>query len=172
MRPVLLALWLGILALAVGSCSGPPVDDAGRQARIAALYAGYKKDFQDTPDIAPSDALTLWRQGLLLPIDIRDPAERAVSTLPGAVTGEEFLADPGRYAGKEAVAYCTIGYRSGMYASQAVQKGLPVRNMAGGLLGWLHAGGALVDAKGEPTKTVHVYGRTWNLAPLGYTPVW
>jgi rhodanese-related sulfurtransferase len=168
-------LWctaLLLAAMAIVSCSRPPADDAERKARVEALYAGYKKDFADAPEISPSEALELWRQDRLLPIDVRAPAERAVSVLPGAVTEKEFMEDPGRFAGKQAVAYCTIGYRSGLFAAQAAPKGLHVRNMAGGLLGWLHAGGTLVDAKGEATKTVHVYGRTWDLAPLGYTSVW
>lgn len=173
MRPMPLCLTALLLAaLSVAACSRPPADDAGRKARVETLYAGYKKDFADAPEISPADALALWRQGRLLPIDVRDPAERAVSVLPGAVTEREYLAAPARFGEKQAVAYCTIGYRSGVFAAKAAKAGQSVRNMAGGLLGWLHAGGTLVDATGQATKNVHVYGRTWNLAPLGYNAVW
>ena len=161
-----------LLLLGLCACSRPPADDAARKARVYELYAGYKKDFPQAPEISAAHAVALAQQGELLPIDVREPVERAVSTLPGAVTAKEYLADPGRFAGKKAVAYCTIGYRSGVWAAQEAKKGLPVANMAGGLLGWLHAGGTLVDAKGEPTRTVHVYGRTWDLAPKGFTAVW
>lgn len=161
-----------LLLLGLCACSRPPADDAARKARVYELYAGYKKDFPQAPEISAAHAVALAQQGELLPIDVREPAERAVSTLPGAVTAKEYLADPGRFAGKKAVAYCTIGYRSGVWAAQEAKKGLPVANMAGGLLGWLHAGGTLVDAKEEPTRTVHVYGRTWDLAPKGFTAVW
>lgn len=171
-RPALLLALLTAFLPVLVSCSRPPADDASRKARVYALYAGYKKDFESAPEISPEDALALWREGKLLPIDARSPEERAVSTLPGAVTEQAYLADPERFAGKVPVAYCTIGYRSGILVASLARQGLPVANLAGGLLGWLHAGGTLVAASGEPTRTVHVYGRTWDLAPLAYTPVW
>ncbi len=164
---------LALMALAaLAACSRPPADDAGRKAQVDALYADYKKSFPQTPEITAEAAVALAARGELLPIDVREPAERAVSTLPGAVTAKEYLADPGRFAGKKAVAYCTVGYRSGLWAQKEARAGLPVANLAGGILGWLHAGGSLIDAKGAPTKTVHVYGRTWDLAPTGYVSVW
>ncbi|EFL51984.1 Rhodanese domain protein [Solidesulfovibrio fructosivorans JJ]] len=169
-----LATALAVLAalFVTAACSRPPADDAARKARVYELFAQYKKDFPNAPEVSAEDAVSLWRQGKLLPIDVREPTERAVSTLPGAVTAEEYLADPGRFGDKRPVAYCTIGYRSGQWAEAKAREGLPVANMAAGLLGWLHAGGTLVDAKGEPTKTVNVYGRTWDLAPKGYIGVW
>ena len=173
MRRRLQAIFFCLAFLSVMvACSRTPTDDAGRKARVYALFAGYKKDFPDAPEVSAEEAVSLERQGKLLPIDVREPNERAVSTLPGAVTAKQYLADPGKYGDKRAVAYCTIGYRSGMWAAAEAQKGLSVANLAGGLLGWLYAGGTLTDAKGEPTKTVHVYGRTWDLAPKGYLAVW
>lgn len=156
----------------VTACSSPPAGNAERKQRIEELYAGYKKDFPGVPEVSAHEAVTLWREGRLLPVDVRSPAEQGVSRLPGSITGEQYLADPRRYADKEAVAVCTIGYRSGEFAAKARKRGMPVRNLAGGLLAWLHAGGIMVDATGHPSKTVHVYGRTWNLAPLDYKAVW
>lgn len=166
-----LALLLALL-LALAACPQSPADDAARQLRVAALYADAKSKFPDAPEIAPAQALDRWRAGTLVLIDVRSPEEQAVSRLPGAVTEAAFLADPARYAGKTAVAYCTIGYRSGLFAQALARKGIPVANLAGGLLGWLHAGGTLVDAQGAATQRVHVYGRTWDLAPLAYEAVW
>ncbi|OLN27680.1 putative MPT-synthase sulfurylase [Desulfovibrio sp. DV] len=165
----LLVLFFCLLATA---CQRPPADDAARLIRVNELYAGYKQDFPDAPEISPGAALSLQHQGKAVFIDARSDAERAVSTLPGALTVEQFTNDPGRFAGKTVVAYCTIGYRSGLLAQKLSRQGIPVANLAAGLLGWLHAGGTLVDAKGAPTKQVHVYGRTWDLAPLGYSAVW
>ncbi|KHK04111.1 rhodanese-like domain-containing protein [Desulfovibrio sp. TomC] len=168
-RSGLLVLVFCLLATA---CQHPPTDDAARAQRINELFAGYRQDFPDVPEMAPAAALSLWREGKAVFIDARSDAERAVSTLPGAVTVEQFTADPGRYAGKTAVAYCTIGYRSGLLTRKLNRQGLAVANLEAGLLGWLHAGGTLVDAAGAPTRRVHVYGRTWDLAPLAYTAVW
>lgn len=167
-----LVLPLLLATLCLAACSRPPVDVAGRKDTVAALYAAARKDFPDAPEITAAAAVDLWRQGRLLPVDVRTPAERAVSTLPGAVTGEAYLADPSIAADKQAVLFCTIGYRSGVQAAALAKRGLPVANLAGGILGWLHAGGTLVDARGQPTTRVHVYGRAWDLAPPGYTGVW
>lgn len=161
-----------LLALTLAACQRPPVDDAARRQQVSELYAGYKRQLTDVAEIAPADALALWRAGDAVFIDARTDGERAVSTLPGAVTETAFLADPARFAGKKVIIYCTIGYRSGLFVQTLGKQGIPVANLAGGLLGWLHAGGQLVDAQGEPTKRVHVYGRTWDLAPAAYTAVW
>lgn len=171
-RCSLSGLLILLFCLLATACQRPPADDADRLKRINELFAGYRQDFPAVPEIAPGPALSLWREGKAVFIDARSDAERAVSTLPGAITVEQFTAVPGRYAGKTAVAYCTIGYRSGLLAQKLNRQGLPVANLEAGLLGWLHAGGTLVDATGAPTKQVHVYGRTWDLAPLAYTAVW
>ncbi len=105
-------------------------------------------------------------------VDVREPEERAVSTLPGAVSAEAFETDPERWAGRPVVAYCTIGYRSGLWAKEMAQRGVEVLNLAGSLLAWTHAGGELVAPDGTPTRRLHVYGRRWNLAAEGYETVW
>ncbi|EKO40428.1 MAG: Rhodanese-related sulfurtransferase [Solidesulfovibrio magneticus str. Maddingley MBC34] len=164
--PLLAALSL------LAACQEQPKTDPERQAKAYALYEGYKKDFPEAAEMRPEEALKLWRESGVVFIDARSEAERAVSTLPGAVSEHDYLADPDRFAGKQAVIYCTIGYRSGVLVQKLAAKGIAAANLASGILGWLHAGGTLVDASGVPTKRVHVYGRTWDLAPLAYTAVW
>lgn len=162
---------LAVLTL-VAACQGRPKTDMERQAKAYALYEGYKKDFPEITEIRPEEALKRWQDGDVVFIDARSEAERMVSTLPGAVSEQDYLADPGRFAGKQAVISCTIGYRSGVLVHKLTANGIAAANLAAGILGWLHAGGTLVDASGAPTKRVHVYGRTWDLAPLAYTAVW
>ncbi len=154
------------------ACQEQPKTDPERQAKAYALYEGYKKDFPEAVEMRPEEALQLWREGGVVFIDARSEAERAVSTLPEAVSEHDYLADPGRFAGKKTVIYCTIGYRSGVLDQKLAAKGIVAANLAAGILGWLHAGGPLVDASGVPTRRVHVYGRTWDLAPLAYTAIW
>ena len=166
---LLLAL---LLTLALAACQRPPADDAARQQQMLALYDGYRQQLPDVAEIAPADAMASWRAGEAVFVDARTDAERAVSTLPDAVPEAAFLADPARYAGKKVIIYCTIGYRSGLLARTLAKQGVPTVNLAAGILGWLHAGGPLADAKGQPSKRVHVYGRSWDLAPLAYTAVW
>jgi len=170
--------WRGVLLLALAAlltlpaCRQAPTDDDARQRQVFALYDGYRKELADVPDIAPADALALWREDKAVFVDARTEAERAVSTLPGAVPEAAFLAEPGRFAGKTVIVYCTIGYRSGLLTRKLDKQGVAAVNLAGGILGWLHVGGPILDAAGQPAKRVHVYGRTWDLAPLRYTAVW
>ena len=104
-------------------------------------------------------------------VDVRSPAERAVSTLPEAITPEEFegrLDDLGECT---VVAYCTVGARSSKYARRMGRKGVPVLNLEGSLLAWTHAGGELTDGS-SATNRLHVFGPRWNLAADGYEGVW
>ena len=69
------------------------------------------------------------------------------------------------------VAYCTIGHRSSEYAQQLTQRGRRVLNLRGSILAWAHAGGPLV-LNSEATRTLHVYGSNWDLAPNRFETVW
>ena len=104
-------------------------------------------------------------------VDVRSPAERAVSTLPGAMTPEEFEDQLDDLGDCTVVAYCTVGARSSTYARRMGRKGVLVLNLEGSLLAWTHAGGELTDGS-SPTKRLHVFGPRWNLAADGYEGVW
>lgn len=111
-------------------------------------------------------------------VDVRPNSERLVSHIPGSISLQEFReggissANPA----KTFVLYCTIGYRSSQVA-QRLKDGSPkdgslkVVNLRGGLIGWVHSGGQVVDSSGKETKKVHVYGDKWNVLPPGYSPV-
>ncbi len=96
-RPALACLLIAVLsAWGLEACSGPqpPRDDAWKRSDIAARYARIQAAHPNAPDISVDQAMELARQGRALFVDVRTPAERAVSTLPGAVDLETFLADP------------------------------------------------------------------------------
>ena len=135
------------------------------------MYRDYKKSFPDVTEISPPDAVKRMEEGSVLFVDVRDPAERAVSMLPGAVTEEAFLKNPKSYGRKTVVAYCTIGYRSGKFADRMAKKGIRVLNLKGGILLWVHDGGRMFK-DGKPTNRVHVYGKKWALAPEPYESVY
>ena len=92
--------------------------------------------------------------------------------IPGAVSKEEFERDKSQYKGHVVIPYCTIGYRSGKYAEKLSGQGWDARNLRGSILAWTHAGRPLVDADGNDTKRVHVYGKKWDLAAEGYEGAW
>ncbi len=170
-------LAITVLALIVGvGLGGPPSlakepDDDTRRTRVDQMYESYRQEF---PGIAEVSADTL-RQGLqagqIALFDVRREAERRVSTLPRARQGQDIEAWAKDHPGQGVVVYCTIGYRSGKIVRSLQQAGITAYNLKGGILAWVHSGGPL-EHDGTPTNRIHVYGRKWDLAPVGYEAVW
>jgi rhodanese-related sulfurtransferase len=166
---LLLSAIAATLRLAVPMVAG---DGDAPVQKIETMYRDYRREFRDVPDVTAADLRALLENGEVLLVDVRDANERDVSTIPGAITVEEFERNHDDSRDASVVTYCTIGYRSGLYADQLRQRGVKVLNLNGGILAWSHAGGQLVTLTGEPTKRVHVYGRRWNLLPTDYIAVW
>lgn len=163
---VLAALFAGGLA-----CTHTSYSDSQKHDRIDELYETYQASFRDTPSISVADLQEELKTGDVVLVDVREPRERAVSTIPGAIDVETFERDADRYKDRTVVTYCTIGARSGTYAESLQRRGFQVRNLRGSILAWTHAHQPLVTGTGE-TRRVHVYGPAWNLAAQGYEAVW
>ncbi len=173
LAPWKLSLWWGIVLMVFlpqAGVSGEGLTDAQKKEIIYRMYDNYRKDFQDVSEISPEEAMRLSREGRVLFVDVRKQEEMAVSMLPGAISEIEYLKDPAGYQDYTVVAYCTIGYRSGMFAKEMAQKGLSVHNLSGGILAWSHEGGKVYDGKAE-IKRLHVYGKKWDYPPSGYESV-
>ena len=157
-----LVVWLSVMGPA--GCSGPRSDEQ-KLARIEELYLSYRKEFPTVSEITADELQAAMAGEKVLLVDVREPAEREVSIIAGAVSREQFEALPSpTSAAPRIVVYCTIGYRSGMFARKLAEKNLPAANLKGGILSWLHAGQKVSDARG-PTDRVHIYGKKWDLAP-------
>lgn len=127
--------------------------------------------------------------------------------IPGAVTKEVFESEvlPQLKASEAAeaaplvVPYCTVGYRSGIYAKELVeQHGLQNVRNGEGVIMWTFDGNGLVQPSSAPpgsrgsrseavgrsvtddsvaeqaalqneTRRVHVFGKPWDMAAEGYT---
>ena len=165
-----LLVWTFLLATLRVVCLADSPSMNSSPESIDAMYLTYSKDFSDVKEISVHDLVRQESPDFVL-VDIRSPEERAVSSIPGSITRAEFEGDPDSSRGKVIVAFCTIGYRSGLYAQKLQQQGHDIRNLRGGLLAWCHAGQPVVAASG-PTHRVHVYGRKWNLLPEQYHGVW
>jgi rhodanese-related sulfurtransferase len=146
--------------------------DSWKQEQIETMYREYVQDFPQVKGINVTQLQQLRQQNQkIILVDVRSPEEIAVSYIPGAITKEEFERNLGQYQDTKVIAYCTIGYRSGLYAQKLKQQGIDILNLEGSLLAWSHAGGKLVNAKGI-TNRVHVFGRQWQLTAENYEPVW
>ncbi|MFP4030750.1 MAG: rhodanese-like domain-containing protein [Desulfococcaceae bacterium] len=146
-----------------------PEDDENRKA-VYEMYEGYRKNFPEVAEMAPSEAMERWRKDRVVFIDTRTPEEMAVSTLPGTISKEEYLKNPERFSGRTPVAYCTISYRSGMFAREMAEKSRRILNLRGGMLAWVWEGGPIFQEDVQ-TRRMHVYGKKWDLAPAGYETV-
>mmetsp|Transcript_7595 Transcript_7595/g.28641 ORF Transcript_7595/g.28641 Transcript_7595/m.28641 type:complete len:192 (-) Transcript_7595:955-1530(-) len=116
-------------------------------------------------------------------IDVRTEAEQSVSMLPNALAQEAFEADfrasPERFNGAVLVPYCTIGFRSGLYAGKLQRK---VRQLEAerpgfqasvanseGVVMWSYEVGEFWthdprSAEPKVVKRLHVYGSEWDVA--------
>jgi sodium/bile acid cotransporter 7 len=163
-----MAFTLIITGSAMGDNS---LSNAQKRDVVYAMYADYKKDFPAVMDISPQQAMDLLKKDDVVFVDTRKPAEMKVSMLPHAITQNEFLSHPEKYAGKTVVGYCTVSYRSGVFAREMDEKGISVRNLEGGILAWTLEGGKVYDENGEETNRIHVYSKKWDYAPTGYKAV-
>ena len=114
--------------------------------------------------------MALMQSGEVIFVDTRKPAEMRVSMLPNAITEKAFLQNTAGYTGKTIVVYCTISYRSGIFAKEMVASGAPVYPLQGGLLAWVLEGGKVYHADRETTR-IHVFDKRWDCAPAGYETV-
>lgn len=164
-----ICLFLGLLIFQSVPC-GAGVTNASKKEIVYKIYEDYKKGFSSVQDITPRNAMRLMKTGNLVFVDVRRPAEISVSKLPNAITLGEFLNDPMKHENAILVAYCTIGYRSGIFAEQMEKKGIKINNLAGGILAWVLEGGKIFDTQRE-TKRIHVYDQKWSYLPKGYEMV-
>jgi len=144
--------------------------DQQKKKIVYEMYEDYRKEFPNVREISPEEAMKEAKAGKIIFVDTRKPAEMAVSMLPGAIPQKTFLKNPRKFKGKRIVAYCTISYRSGIFARDMAAERIEIFNLRGGLLAWVLEGGKVYDAEGE-TKRINVYGKKWDYPPEGYESV-
>ena len=162
-------LLLATCVLLVTGCEGE--EGRSKLQAIDELYTKSTVSFPAVKSLSVDQLLELSGNEAIILIDVRETYEQEVSTIPGAITKEELQKNLESHRAKKIVPYCTIGYRSGLYAQELIEKDFDVLNLKGGILAWTHGGQPLADKNGE-TKRVHVYGKKWALAAEGYEQVW
>jgi sterol desaturase/sphingolipid hydroxylase (fatty acid hydroxylase superfamily)/rhodanese-related sulfurtransferase len=150
---------------------------------MPSLQKRIDREFPDVPKITSRD-LAAWLADSTRPqpliFDVRTSEEYAVSHLPGAT-----LLEPGtpakicerQFGGpKEAVLYCSVGYRASEMARELMRSGWKdVAVLRGSIFQWANENRPL-EANGKPTTLVHPYSfayahliRPQVLAPLPKT---
>ena len=89
----------------------------------------------------------------------------------GSISKEDFEALDLEPAISQVAVYCTIGYRSGQYATALAKKGWKRVHNCTGIVPFSHENVELVDNEGESTRVIHVYGSAWDLASPDYETV-
>lgn len=131
----------------------------------AAMLALVRERFPQVSQLSTAE-LAAWRNDAARPqpvlLDAREPAEFAVSRLPGAVrvapdtTAKAILAriEPGR----PVVVYCSVGYRSSRLAARLTEGGRrDVHNLEGSIFAWANEGRPLVAGDEQSAKQVHPF---------------
>jgi len=157
-----------IAGFAATSPSNRTADDllADMARDVARDYAGIKH-------LQPSDIAAQGRPTVLL--DVRQPAEFAVSHLPGATridpgaSIESVLSRLGDVRGKDVVLYCSVGVRSSKLAERVAAAlkragARTVANLRGGIFRWHNEQRHLVGRGSRGNRTtdvVHPYDAYW-----------
>ncbi len=162
---------LMLVACQVGS-EAEQLTDAQKKERLEALYQGYQKSFPTIDSISVEEFWSFSRgRNKSCSSTSESPKEMEVSMIPGAIEAATFKREAQQYRDAVVVPYCTAGYRSGFFTQELQEAGWDVRNLEGSILAWTLAGLPLENAEG-PTRKVHVYGRTWDLAAGDFSAVW
>ena len=96
-------------------------------------------------------------------VDVRSELESGVSIIPGAITQTEFERTAAEHQGKEVIAYCTIGVRSGKFAKRLIQQGWQAWNYEGSIIDWCQNKLPLVTRDGTETQQVHTYHARYSV---------
>lgn len=104
-------------------------------------------------------------------VDVRGEAETDVSVIPDAITKAQFEDTNALHQAKTILVYCTVGYRSGIYAKRLRAAGWNAFNYEGSILDWCEHQLPVVTPTGESTKLVHTYNASYALAQ-GYQAVY
>lgn len=147
------------------------MSDEAKREQIEKMYQHSREHFPEVPEISAEELSQLQIDSSVIVVDVRTPAEQAVSMIQGAMTADDFEAKANDFKESTIVTYCTIGHRSGLYAQQLLARGFNVFNLKGAILSWTHHGGSLTTPDG-PTRAVHVCKRKFALHADGYDPVW
>jgi rhodanese-related sulfurtransferase len=144
---------------------------AGEVPPLERFAAEVEAAYPNTPTLKVDAFLQLRSRSSFLVVDAREPAERAVSIIPGAIT-REALEQRAADSSTPILVYCTIGMRSAAVTRELREQGREAFNLKGGVLAWAAAGQPFVDEQGQPTQRVHVYGKRWSYLPAEFQAVW
>ena len=132
-----------------------------------------RQDYPTVTQMTPKSLAASAKDDNILLLDVREPAEFAVSHIPGAVrvspdiNRAEFLQRfTDKAINRHVVVYCSVGVRSSQLAEK-MQNALlktgvkSIKNLSGGIFRWHNEGRVLINRNGQ-TDYVHPYDEKWG----------
>ena len=103
----------------------------------------------------------------ILILDAREKNEYTVSHINGAkhVGYDTFKISRLKKVDKNTIiiVYCSVGYRSEKVGEKLKEAGFnKVMNLQGGIFDWKNKGYPVYDNKGDETKKIHAYDKSWG----------
>lgn len=142
----------------------PAASHAGEPPQWSTLLAQIRAEHPTVPQLGV-EALRASLGPRTLLVDVREPAEFAVSHLPGArrtqrVDDVRAWLATGAY--DRTVVYCSVGVRSSRFVRALQRAGVAgALNLEGSIFAWANAGLPLENASGA-TPLVHPYDASWG----------
>ncbi len=145
------------------SCSAQRVQNKRYNFMLKTLL----KENVPTLSVEQTDSLKKTDKEIIF-VDTREKKEYDVSHIKDAiwVGYSDFTVDRLKGVDKNAkiVAYCSVGARSEKITRKLIDAGFTdVSNMYGSIFEWVNQGHEVVNPKGELTKKVHAYNKTWGV---------
>lgn len=166
-------LFLLTLFLLTG-CLAPDVTKTqNKSAVVEQMTETLKQQHPDFHALTIAEFKRIMKEEDYLLIDVRTPEERQISTLPLAISKEQWRERRAESltTQKWIVVYDTLGYRSLDFLKELIAKGYKkTAYLSGGILAWAHAG-ELFFHQEKSTRRVHVSSKAWNLLPDSYEAV-
>lgn len=148
--------------------------DAANEAKAREMLSFYANRLPEITIASTEEICSLLRDQSdhVVVIDVRTNEERAISRIPKSISQAEFEKTEWTSFDKSEklfIPYCTIGYRSGLYAMKLRANGFEYVKNGEGIILWTHrADMSLVDESGRVVNLVHTFGRRWQLASMKY----
>lgn len=140
----------------------------GQDAAWPALKQAVRAQYPSVPMITTDSLAARLAADAPRPLllDVRTPAEFAVSHLSGAhridPEARAFPALDSLAPGTPIVTYCSVGWRSAAVAERLRAAGFTnVSNLEGSIFAWANAGHPVVR-EGRPVRQVHPYDAVWG----------
>lgn len=132
------------------------------------------RKFPEVKSISTDELAQIFDREDIYLIDVRKTEEFAVSSIKGAVNTES-VTDVVESQDRKIVVYCSVGYRSAVFASRLQKAGYTrVFNLSGSIFDWANKGHPLFQGT-RRTKYVHPFNDKWgallNSKFHSYTPM-